>query len=257
MKSSSFWCSLVLLGGWLLAQGVQAAEGIIQFSADAIQRTPDRPPMQARIHVGAEAVRSEYKMDGQKFIEIVRKGERVLINPARKEYLIQPGGTTPLPQQWQPAAPGTSPCRGVPGVTCRMLGKEMVNGRETEKWEFVARANGHEVRSLHWIDVKKRFPLRQLFPDGSLVEMRLVGQETLDGRKVEKWEMRQTRPDGQSQVSWQWHDPQLHIVIREELPGGYVRELKHIRIGSQDPALFRIPADYRPVTPPAAPPAGR
>lgn len=254
MKPSTPWCSLVLLVGWLLVPGAQAADGIIQFSADAIQRTPDRPPMQARIHVGADAVRSEYEMDGQRFVEIVREGERVLINPARKEYLIQPGGGAPLPQRQAPAPPGTNPCQGVPGVTCHLLGKETVNGRAAEKWEFVAQANGREVRSLHWIDVEKRFPVRQLFPDGSLVEMRLVGSETLDGRKVEKWEVRQTRPDGQSRISWQWHDPQLHIAIREELPGGFVRELKHIRVGHQDPALFRIPAGYRLLTPPAAAP---
>ncbi len=251
----SIWQRAGALIGLFTVLAVAGAEEVIQFSADAIQRTPDRPVMQARIFVGPDAVRSEYEMNGQRFIEIVREGDRVLINPARKEYLIQPGGSAPLPQARRPQPPGTSPCQGVPGVTCRLLGKEKVNGRMAEKWEFVASHNGREVRSLHWIDVEKRFPVRQMFPDGSLVEMRLVSHETLDGRPVEKWEVKQTRPDGQTQISWQWHDPELHIAIREELPGGYVRELKNIRTEPQRPDLFTIPQGYRRIqAPPAGPP---
>lgn len=251
MNPSVWQRFLALIGFLTVLVPASAAEGVIQFTADAIQRTPDRPPMKARIHVGPDAVRSEYEMNGQRFIEIVRQQERILINPDRKEYVIQPGGNTPLPQARKPQPPGTSPCQGVPGVSCRMLGKEKVNGRLAEKWEFVTTRNGHEVRSLHWIDVEKRFPVRQMFPDGSLVEMRLVSHETLDGRPVEKWEVKQTRPDGQTRVSWQWHDPELHIAIREELPGGYVRELKNIRLEPVPRRLFEIPAGYRRIPAPA------
>ena len=43
----------------------------------------------------------------------------------------------------------------------------------------------------------------------------------------------------------QWYDPQLKIAIREELPGGYFRELRDIRVGAQSPQLFTIPAGYQ------------
>jgi len=48
-------------------------------------------------------------------------------------------------------------------------------------------------------------------------------------------------------VSTQWYDPELRIITREELPGGYFRELKSIEIGPQPPALFKAPADYKQV----------
>ena len=34
-------------------------------------------------------------------------------------------------------------------------------------------------------------------------------------------------------------------MIREELPGGYVRELRNIKVGKQAADLFTIPAGYQ------------
>ena len=48
--------------------------------------------------------------------------------------------------------------------------------------------------------------------------------------------------------STQWYDPELQIAIREELSGGYFRELRDIRVAPQPDHLFTVPADYQRVT---------
>jgi hypothetical protein len=249
MYRAVYLISVLLVAG---SPTVFAADKVIQFSAEAVQTTPERGTVRAKVYVGEDAVRNEYRMKGQTFVEIVRTRtrDRILLNPSRKEYVIQPGGNVNLPTR-QSKQDRQKPCDGVANVTCRLLGKEQVNGRAAEKWEFVQQLNGREVRSLHWIDVRKRFPVRQLFPDGTVSEMNLLGTEKLDGRVVEKWEVVTIRPDGQRMRSVQWHDDKLNMAIREELPGGYVRELKNIKPGRQAASLFRIPPDYREIKPPA------
>ncbi len=250
MKNGSVWLLTGLLTG-LFSININAAETIIQFSALAVQSMPGRPGMQARIFVGNNAVRNEYEVNGQKFMEIVYRDKpgRIMINPARKEYAHLPGGNPPaLPVKKTHEQKNISPCKGIPNVRCHMIGKEMINGREAEKWEFISKINNRDVHSLHWIDVEKRFLLRQYFPDGSTSDMRKLGYELVNGRKTEKWQLVKTQPDGTTLQSLQWHDLELNIAIREEMPGGYVRELKDIRIAPQPASLFVIPADYKEIS---------
>jgi hypothetical protein len=75
--------------------------------------------------------------------------------------------------------------------------------------------------------------------------LEMTGRETVNGRTAEKWEMTVEREDGQTQRSYLWYDPVLKMAIREEFPGGYVRELTDIRIGPQPDSLFRVPGGYR------------
>jgi hypothetical protein len=59
--------------------------------------------------------------------------------------------------------------------------------------------------------------------------------------------MLMTRANGEQMTSTQWYDPQLKIAIREELQGGFIRELRDIKIGKQDKKLFEIPTGYKQV----------
>ena len=60
-----------------------------------------------------------------------------------------------------------------------------------------------------------------------------------------------TDAEGKQSTSKQWYDPELRIITREELPGGFYRELKSIAVAPQPPALFSVPADYKRVEAPA------
>ena len=226
------------------------AASTIQFSAEAIQKVPGKPEMRAKIFVGNNAVRNEYQMNGETFIELIRQGEKgkVILNPQKKEFVVIPGAPANLPFLARNKNKESSPCKGIKNVTCRKLADEKLNDRKTAKWEFVNRVNNRELRSLHWIDSEKNFPIRELFPDGSSSEMRMLGEEQVDGRTTQKWEMVRMSPDGQRQYSMQWHDQELNFAIREVLQGGYSRELRNIKIGKQMSSKFKIPTDYKQVS---------
>lgn len=127
---------------------------------------------------------------------------------------------------------------------CKSLGKESINGRETEKWEFLTKHNGQTFRSLHWIDVKRHMPIREFMPDGTVTELKIVGTEKINGRESEKWSFQITRADGKSVTSTQWYDPEIGIATREQMPGGYLRELRDIKTGKQAPSLFVVPKGF-------------
>ncbi len=224
-----------------------AYEVATEFSADAVQKAPARAEYKARMYVSKNAVRTDSMINTTPVTEIINtaKHTRVLIVPKEKVYLQQP---------YQDSRTGSTndksakkPCTGLPDTTCKLLGKEKVNNRQTEKWEFVINRNGQIFRSLHWIDVKRKMPVREFFPDGTVTELILKGTEKMNGRQTEKWSMQTTRADGQQLSSLQWYDPELKISIREEMPGGFVRELRNIKTAKQDKKLFAIPAGYKKV----------
>ena len=141
----------------------------------------------------------------------------------------------------------TSPCAGMQNITCKQLGKEVINGRPAQKWEFIATTQGQSSAMLFWLDEQRRIPIRQMMPDGSSMEMRMVGKETVNGRSTEKWELTAKGPDGNSMVSYQWYDPEINMNIREEGAGGYTRDIKNIKVGPQPKALFTVPDGYNEI----------
>ena len=238
----------------------------VQFSAEAVQVTPEKKAHHSRIFVGDNKVRLEYGQGEQARVEIydIANQRAYLLMPARSAYLERsapPGGM--MNPMLPPAQ--ANPCAYVPNAVCRQLGQETLEGRTVVKWEMDLKRDGQTKRSLLWMDQQRLMPIRQLWPDGTLTEMHFKGRENLNGRQVERWEMVATQPTGQSMTSTQWYDPALKIAIREELPGGYYRELRNIRLGRQPDELFRVPPGYHRMTPPpqaapaqpGSPPAGR
>jgi hypothetical protein len=241
--------SLVSLFGLLGANLTQAYDVTVEFSAEAVQKAPARADYHARMYVSKDSVRTESVLNNTPVVEIVNSKDktRTLLVPKEKVYMQQKADQTSVAGKTGQSN-SKKPCAGLPDTTCKMLGKETVNSRQTEKWEFIVKRNGQDLRSLHWIDVKRKMPIREFFPDGTVTELILQGTEKINGRKTEKWKMQITRSDGQQMVSTQWYDPELKLSIREEMSGGFVRELRDIKIGKQDETLFSIPTDYTKVT---------
>lgn len=242
-----FRYSLAILVYLLASNQLPAFEVSVEFSADAVQQVPARPEYKARMYVSKSAVRTESVLNSVPVVEIVNTKEmtRMMLVPKEKIYLIQQGNKQ---SSWQVNKPDSkNPCKGLPDTTCKMLGKEKINNRQTEKWEFSITRNGQKYRSLHWIDAERRMPVREFFPDGTVTELSITGNEKINGRNAEKWSMQMTRADGQKMTSLQWYDPELKITIREEMDGGFVRELRNIKVGKQEGKLFAIPGDYKKV----------
>lgn len=80
------------------------------------------------------------------------------------------------------------------------------------------------------------------------------GVEKINGRKTEKWEV-EVSQDGRKMRSLVWIDRSLGFPVREELPGGLVRELRNIQEGPQPDHLFQIPEAYKRIEMPKEQPA--
>ena len=245
MKKTEF--ATVLIVCLLMAKPVLALQPVMAFSATAVQTVPGRAAYRASMYVSKRFVRTDSLLNNVAVIEIVdlKKQIRSLLVAKDKIYLQQKFNK-PLTVAAD-ASDNKSPCQGMANTTCRKLANEKINDRQTEKWEFVVNRNGQRLRSLHWIDIKRRMPIREFYPDGTVTELAFRGKDRINGRKTEKWQMTMSNAGGQQLTSTQWYDPQLKITIREEIPGGFVRELRDIKIGKQATELFVIPEEYKKV----------
>ena len=237
---------------------VQAFQPTLEFSAQAIQQMPNQKARIARMHVAKQGVRMEYQRNDQPVVEIYNfsQGRAWLLMTQQKVYMEQQMSAE-MAKAFRVQIPPANPCEGGKEVQCRRLGEEKLDGRQVVKWEMTAQQEGRTLRSLHWLDRERNLPLRQLWPDGSVSELKIAGTERLNGRATEKWELLTTRPDGELMRSTQWFDPELQIAVREELPGGFLRELRELRVGTQPIHLFQVPEGYRQVSAPVTPQSGQ
>jgi len=236
----------------LLGTATAAEQRTPEFSADIVYTIPQQGTQKGRIFIGKEQARTEFTMNGKTLVQIVNTGKQevLLLDTREKTSMRHKAGM----EDAVPAggsAKEANPCAGMQNMTCRQLGTETINGRTTQKWEFTGTTPGQTGKMTTWLDEERQMPVRQIMPDGSSMEMRLVGNEKLDGRETERWEMTTSRTGGQSQVSHQWYDPQLGMNIREERPDGYIRALVNIKTGAQPESLFAVPAGYREISAPA------
>ncbi|MFK5914740.1 MAG: DUF4412 domain-containing protein [Woeseiaceae bacterium] len=234
----------LFVAGYFLCFSANAFDVAQEFSAEAVQSIPGRPSMNVKMFISKKAVRTESKMNGNTLTEIVypKEKRRILLNQLRKTYIEQKAQSN---NAINAKKTSSSPCANILNATCKKLDKEKINGRDAIKWEMTVKRNGKDFKSLHWLDKKYHMPLREQFSDGTVSSMIMSGKEKMNGRNTEKWELLATRPNGQSIKSQQWYDPKLKMVIRETLPGGYVRELRKIKVAKQKKSLFKIPSDYK------------
>jgi hypothetical protein len=128
--------------------------------------------------------------------------------------------------------------------SCQRLGQELVNGRPASKWQITTTGKQGSSRALEWIDLERGLVLRRESAAGLEVQQQLLGTEQLHGRQVEKWEKVTIGSGYLPKSSLHWFDPELNLDIREEHPGGYIYELRNIRVAKQPESLFVIPAGF-------------
>lgn len=223
---------------------VQAEFAGAEFAADVISRTPDGQSSVGKMYVGDGRMRMEMSQQGREIVRISDQNRQVewILFPDQQVYLER---TAPADAPAAPAASGeVNPCVGMSGLECRRVGEEVVGGRPAVKWEMTMTHEGQTLTGTQWIDVARGMPLKQEMSNGPGMELRLVGNAEIDGRAVEHWEMQMRGPDGATATTKQWYDPELRLAVREEFEGGFVRELKEIRVGPQPDHLFTVPAGY-------------
>lgn len=148
------------------------------FSADMSVVQPKERPMKGKMYMGGGKMRMDMSHEGGKM--------SIITDPAKKTtYMVMHdqqmymemsmdgpmGGMGPMgrgPKMPDVKALTDNPCAGRAGVTCKMVGTEMMNGRMCDKWEF-ASANKNEAGTT-WIDQKTRWPIKSVHADGGVME---------------------------------------------------------------------------------------
>ena len=75
---------------------------------------------------------------------------------------------------------------------------------------------------------------------------RLVGQERINGRLADHWEITHLG----AATEEHWEDVRLHVTLKSVQPGVSTYELTNVREGHQRDELFTIPEGYRQIAPP-------
>jgi len=246
MKISARYFRIVLLAGLWLGGAVQAAPP--EFAADTYQKSPEGNESSGRIFAGQGRIRTEMSQNGQTLVQITDAKEQVawVIFPAQRSYMEQ---RAPEPAVVQSQGGEKPPCSGIPGASCNKLGEEEISGRPTSKWEISVTRQGKTLRGTQWIDAERGTVLKEETPNGQRTELKMLGLEKIDGRTAEKWEMTVSQSNKAPQHLHRWYDPELDMEIRQEYPGGFIREMRNIQVGRQDPDLFKVPAGFKKVTP--------
>jgi hypothetical protein len=243
----SFNICLLVLMTFVMTQAVLAAT---EYSAMTRISTAQQGDITARIFVGESGIRSEYELDGNKLVQITdfEAGVVSLVNPALRSYKQRPITMADAAMAGKHLqSSDASPCAGWPGLVCTSHGTEQINGRMAVKWSMAPGDGGQGGALTVWLDRQRGMPLKQVLPDGATMSRRLLGTETVSQRQAEKWEITVRTANGASSVSYQWYDDGLGTSIREEQPGGYVREVYEIRTGPQPASLFTVPDAYSKV----------
>ena len=230
----------------LFAPVLKAFEVDVEFSAEAMQVSPGQAPVYSKMYVSRKAVRSESYLHGKYVVDITYpyQGRRLTLYPETKQYVDSVN--FPVIQERKNKSSKT-PCDEMPGTQCTKLGREIVNGIHVDKWQIERKIKDKTFKVLQWVDSKRNLSLREMNPDGSIAELKTLGKNNLYGRHVEVWEYVVSNGSGNKQISKQWYDPELKMVIQEEKQGGFFRGFKNIKVGKQDKKLFELPASYQKV----------
>jgi hypothetical protein len=215
----------------------------VEFSADSVESHPKYGDRTGRLFMGHNRIRTDFEINGEKIIQIIDldKQQATIVNVALKSFMRRQAGRTDMKNSADSSG-NMNPCANMQNLDCKDAGSEMVNGRRTHKW--VITGAGQTDTMTFWLDEQRKIPVRQVMPDGSLMELRMLGSETVNGRSTEKWEMSSRSPNGESQQSTQWYDPELNINVREEQPGVFTRNLINIKLGKQPDDVFSVPPGF-------------
>lgn len=242
-----------LTGGIVLAATLalpalaQTAAGA--FSATAVQSMPDGSIQTGKIMKSGQNMRLEMEVNGQRSIQIMRGAEGVayLIDPGQQIYaeIRDPsiaeavdGAPTPCPASEQMQAAQLS---------CEHVGEGLISGITTQKWEL---RNPQDTNPtiIEW-DTGRRRALAQTWPDGTSLVLTFQAMQEVSGRQVEYWSTSLQAPGQAAALGGWWFDPELRVVVREQIPGGISRELQDITLAPIDPGNFLPPAGYQAVEP--------
>lgn len=234
----------------LLFLTVEAAA--IQFTATAVLSRPGQADVTTQLAYSTGRIRKEFFYYGEPVVEILNAETNTsLMCFTEQQACYESHSPTDINIGIEKRL--ETPCDdAADALTCTRAGEEKINGRGTVKWKIVAKDGDQELVSWTWMDKALKIPVRQKLFNGTDIELKWLGSETLDNRDTDRWRRRITYPDGRSEESQLWYDKELNIIIREDFANGASRVLKHIVVEKLPDKLFTIPAGYEKRSLPAA-----
>lgn len=220
----------------------------VSFTADAVQLRGTEVS-HARMFWKDGNVRFEYMDQGVPMVQIFdnKNNQMIWLDSGRKVYIQRE-------LTGQQAAPVTAsaekkynPCDDFPGAECTRLKSADLNDRHTDKWLITLNVDGRDQHVFQWIDKKHQILVRQENPDGSVLDVKILDNQEINGRIVRRVDMNANAPDGSSVHAIQWYDSRLGIVVRQQTDDGAVDELRNIEIEIIKAEMFEIPEGYKTV----------
>ena len=136
-----------------------------------------------------------------------------------------------------------APCRSSANLSCIKSAGETIHGIKTERWT-VQPKGAQKPMVIYW-DPTRKLSLRQVLPNGNIIEMRPTGDIQYENRKVEKWAFTLKNAQGERPGGEMYYDPELHMAVLERRTNGFSRALTNIKVGPLDAALFQVPAGFQ------------
>jgi hypothetical protein len=245
--------TLLIFSLWLCtayATTLQAAS----FTADAVQTRGENVSL-AKMYWLDGNVRFEYMEDDVPMVQIFdNKNNKIIWLDNKNNYYLErdltagekPGSSgnhKKLISNKQTNKKQTDPCKQFVDAECVFLKKTKINDRAAEKWLITLNNNGQDFHIFQWIDVKYKSILRQENSDGSGLNVEIVEDQEINGRKVRQLTMVAFTVKGE-QRGIQWYDSELDIVVKQQYEDAVIDELKNIKVGKVSKKLFIIPKDY-------------
>jgi len=249
-EPNTFFVTLAAVSVAVLSAGAvfaQQSSPDRAYSATAIHGLPGQPTTSGTINKSGQNMRLEFEQNGHTVVQILlpEQGVMYILDPSTKTYMEMRGQAVPPTTGGGPVAP----CDPTHMAQCEKIGSDVVSGIDVERWLLAAQPQSPPLNIL-W-DPTRRHALRQEYPDGSVTAMRFAEMQTLNGRATEYWTLKVQAPGRDTLTGGWWYDPDLRVVVREELPGGEIRRLENITVGAIDPAAFQVPDGWQQQDPAA------
>lgn len=219
----------------------------VSFTADAVQLRGTETS-HARMFWNDGDVRFEYMDRGIPMVQIFDSKNKKLIwlDTGRKVYVqreLTDGQAHPVTAK----AKNYNPCDVFQQADCTRLKSAELNDRQTDKWLITLSVDGRDQHVFQWIDIKHQILVRQENPDGSVLDVKILDDQEINGRKVRKVDMVAISPDGSSVHGIQWYDSELDIVVRQQADDGAIDELLNIKVEQINADMFAVPKGYNSV----------
>ncbi len=248
----NFLTTAVILMAFSLMPSQILAAGSKPFSATAVQAANGQEQV-GKLFVSDKGVRYEYVERGREMIKIVLHKEQVMriLFPQEKQFIeIKAPAGTPAP-----GIENDKPCPAVDGLVCEKVGNAKFGELAVEQWSQTHTPS--KTSSKLWWEPIRKMVVRQEYSTGQIMQLTRLADVDFEGRMVEHWDVSFATPDGKISKLSRYIDMDIGIIVKVDDPTrGMSRELRDVKVATDDQGWFSVPQGYQRIEAPKVPGAG-